>query len=203
MSNIDRRDFLKGLTLSSATLFVPGVFVLGREDSPPKTNHLIGLGSASYQVFLTLQGQPDLHRMTVLDIQLPDEECPNITLYPLNDKDFQKQSLSALFDKLFSDNDNYFIVAGLGRTTGNMVFRQLANWMKSQQKEHRLVAMLPFHFEGQRAMDWSKEALSALPDKDRLSIVELENFRRQHGNLPLQAAMELAHHEVLRLWEIG
>lgn len=202
MSNIYRRDFLKGLTLTSAALFLPGVFVVGSEDSPPKINHLIGLGTASYQVFLTLQGSAGIHKMTVLDTEIPEEESLRIELYPLKEIDMQQDSLLAIFDDLFNADDNYFIVAGLGRTTGNMLFRQLASWMKSQQKEHRLVAMLPFHFEGQRAMAWSNQALNVVNDKKRLRIVELETFRRNHGNLPLQSAMELVHLEVLKLWEI-
>lgn len=202
MSNIYRRDFLKGLTLTSATLFVPGVFMLGKEDSPPKINHLIGLGTASYQVFLTLQGMASIHKMSVLDTEIPEEESLNIELYPLKDNDMQKDALITIFDDLFDKDDNYFIVAGLGGRTGNALFVSLSEWMQAHHKDYRLTAIIPFYFEGQQAMLRCNEALNSISRKDKLNIIELENFRKQYGNLPLQSAIEKAHEKVLRLWEI-
>lgn len=202
MSNIYRRDFLKGQTLTSAALFLPGVLVLGREDSPSKINHLIGLGTASYQVFLTLQGRAGIHKMTVLDTEIPEEESLKIELYPLKDQDMQKDRLITIFDDLFNADDIYFIVAGLRGRTGNALFVNLAEWMQAHHKDHRLTAIMPFHFEGQQAMLRCNEALSKVCHQDNLSIIELETFRSKHGNLPLQSAMELAHLEVLKLWDI-
>ena len=201
MSSIYRRDFLKGLTLTSAALMLPAVFALGRDDSPTKINHLIGLGSASFQVFLTLQGQPQLHKMTVIDTEIPEEKNHHIALYPLKDQDMQQDALSAIFNGLFKRDDNYFIVAGLGGHTGNDLFVSLAEWMEAHQKNYRFTALLPFHFEGQSAMFRSNEALSSVK-QDKLSIIELENFRKQYGHIPLQSAMELAHHQVLSLWAL-
>lgn len=201
MSSIYRRDFLKGLTLTSAALMLPTVFALGRDDSPTKINHLIGLGSASFQVFLTLQGQPQLHKMTVIDTEIPEEKNHHIALYPLKDQDMQQDALSAIFNGLFKRDDNYFIVAGLGGHTGNDLFVSLAEWMEAHQKNYRFTALLPFRFEGQSAMFRSNEALSSVK-QDKLSIIELENFRKQYGHIPLQSAMELAHHQVLSLWAL-
>lgn len=201
MSTIYRRDFLKGLTLTSAALMLPAVFALEKNDSPTKINHLIGLGSASFQVFLTLQGQPQLHKMTVIDTEIPEEKNHHIALYPLKDQDMQQDALSAIFNGLFKRDDNYFIVASLGGHTGNDLFVSLAEWMEAHQKNYRFTALLPFHFEGQSAMFRSNEALSHV-QHDNLGIIELENFRKKYGHIPLQSAMEHAHHHVLSLWEL-
>lgn len=203
MSNIYRRDFLKGLTFSSAAMFVPGVFAFGRENSPAKTNHLIGLGTASYQVLLTLHGIADFHSMTLLDTEKPDEKNHHINVFQLNDLDLKNDTLHAYFDALFCNDDSYFVVAGLGGRTGNTLFVSLSAWMQAQHKNCRFTGILPFHFEGKTAMMRSKEALSSIIQKENLNIIELQNIRKQYGNLPLQSAMEKAHEEVLRLWEIG
>jgi hypothetical protein len=204
-STMNRRDFIKTIPLMTVA-----PLLLTEVTESPKTNkrHLITLGSAAALIVSRYGAELSVDSVTLINDRIPEGNESVVDLIPffpaesvfeyLGDQRFLKREKlpqlelpEKIKNHLASKSGELVFLAGLGKASGTMLFRAIAQQYMNSLQQLRFVATLPFAFEGSHVVANANQAVEHLSDQSlEASFFPLESIRKTYGNLGIRSAFE-------------
>lgn len=203
--------------LVSASVFVPNVNLEFPKLTPG--THFIGLGGGGSNVIEHIFKKGINSKYTCISspirLHLPDginyisKKSPVKQIcYYKGEEVYRETDWTMHFDlvdknikSLFNENDHYIIFTCLGGYLGTNLSVQLAHYLKESNIDFSVIASLPFQFEGELRMERALTAKRNLEKFDNFFYYENENIRKNHGNMKIADAFDLANEYSYSLYE--
>ena len=138
---------------------------------------------------------PNIHFEKFVPPQIPFGERSQKTI-PFSDMN-QPLILPQNIKKLFTTDNKYILLAGLGGYTGTYMVEQLTDLFKQNRTEFAVICSLPFSFEGETRKEIVRKTTLKLSQNTNSRCVKHEALTKQYGDKPFDAFMEALNHEFL------
>jgi len=168
-----RREVLKGLAALGALTLLPNIELLGNRTNTNLHFVALGRGGTNAMEFIHKKGieasytcitGPHVSHLTPDVNHIFWETPPEYRILGIYDQ--QPLSLTKEMAAIFSGDETFVILAGLGSSVGTGLIIDTLEFLQSQQKNYLAICSLPFKCEG-----WSKAEYA------NLKKAELANFK--------------------------
>lgn len=153
-----RREVLKGLAALGALALMPNIRAFENRTNP--NLHFIGLGSGGTNAMAYIHQKgieakyscitgPHVSHLTSKVKHIFWETPPEYRILGIYDR--KPLSLTPEMKAIFSGDETFIIIAGLGSSVGTGLIIDTLKFLQSKQKNYLAICSLPFKYEG-----WSK-----------------------------------------------
>jgi cell division GTPase FtsZ len=120
----------------------------------------------------------------------------NIEIY--KEVDYNKNLvLTDSIKKIFLSNNLFILLSGLGGYTGTFMTEKLSEFLVYKKKEFVVISTLPFSFEDTERKFIAEKSIKILQKLENFYSFELENYKKEFGNLKLDSFFEKIHYDIL------
>lgn len=91
---------------------------------------------------------------------------------------------------LFTKNEKYLLLSGLGGYTGTFMMQQLTEMLYQQKIPFLSICTSPFNFEGEEKNKYALQTTQKLQHISNFHCINLENVLKNHGNLSVKESFE-------------
>ncbi len=211
---MNRREAIRCITISSLGIMLPTrIFALDRSTKP---FHFIGLGGAGYRMVEQLYKKGIRGKYTIINdtrspelpsdvgfIQFvapePDKIMFGHKLYAVSDIE-KDLGIPVKIKALVEGNENFVILAGLGRYTGSYLSMKLSGLFHQENKDCMVVTTLPFSFEGKHTRDVAMHAHQRIRTNSKHLTFDLNDTIKEYGNIGVQDAFRVADEKIVMMF---
>lgn len=179
-----RREVLKGLAALGALTLLPNIDLFGNRTNTNLHFVALGSGGTNAMVFIHKKGieanytcisGPHVSHLTPDVKHIFWETPPEYRILGIYDR--QPLSLTKEMAAIFSGDETFVILAGLGSSVGTGLIIDTLEFLQSQQKNYLAICSLPFKNEGRAKNEYAHQKKA-----------ELESFKNvlffNHNQLP-------------------
>ncbi len=210
---MNRRHAIRCIAISSlGIMLTTRIFALDRSTKP---FHFIGLGGAGSRMVEQLYNKGIRGKFTIVN----DTRNPELTsdvgfirfVAPEPDKVMFGHKLYGVTDikkdlgipvnikALVGGNENFVILAGLGRYTGSYLSMKLSGMLHQGNKDCMVVTTLPFSFEGKHTRDVAMYAHQRIRANSKHLTLDLNDTIKEYGTLGVQDAFRVADEKIVMM----
>ncbi len=188
---MNRRKALKGLTIISTLSILPVNLLAFKPKS--ESLHFIGLGTGGSHVLEYFYKQLIGTNAKFTNISdTPSKRYTEINFIRFTEEDNCFQTVSSKLKQLFSKEDKYILLAGLGASTGTCLTERLSVFLNKNNKKFMTICSVPFNFEGKKRIIKAKELVNKLNTNTFFNYFYLENINNSYDNLTVKEAFKKA-----------
>ena len=103
--------------------------------------------------------------------------------------------------ELFTSNNKYILLAGLGGYTGTYMVEHLADFLKQTKIEFAVICCLPLQFEGKQRKAVAREAQTKLESHVNVTYFDPNTLSQQYGDRSLEDFFDVCNTKVLDIFK--
>lgn len=184
--NTTRREALKRLAAIGALAVLPSAAVWSMPSG--RAAHFVGLGGAGFSLLAYFHDKLPNARYTWLDAEMPEQVPDYMNFVFAGTSD----NLSVAVKSLFTGNEKFVLMAGLGGETGTRLIEELSFWLHQHQKDFAAICNLPFTFQGRIVRERAMQAEARLSSLPNFHCFDLDEIGRPSGHLLMGEVFEKA-----------
>ncbi len=195
---MNRKDAIKSIFALSISAVLPLNLVFEKSNIKKEQQenkiHYIGFGNAGAHIVQSLAVKYPHHKFIIANNQKINnlykeinfvrtenfrklhpgifEKIYDFSIQDGNSKIFIPNKLKEILNK----NNSFVLIAGLGGITGSFLIKKTAEYLNAQNKDFRIVASLPFKFEGRKRNYIANSILNELKQYSTCNYFELNKL---------------------------
>jgi len=185
-----RRELIKGLAgLGALTLF-PNIVAMGNLINKPL--HFVGLGQGGTNAMVFIHEKEIKAKYSCITGSYVSQLKPEMEhlFYKssldqrVNGTHYKKQiAITAEMKSIFSKNDRYVILCGLGASVGTGLIRSLLEFLQAMKKSYMVICSLPSLNEGRSKRVYANQKIDELAKWNNVLFFD-QQFLAEEGEKP-------------------
>ena len=188
-----RRDLIKGLATLGAMALLPNIGALGNRANPKL--HFIGLGSGGTNALAYIHQKGIEAKYTCItgpyvSHLTPDvkhifwETPPEYRILGIYDR--MPLSLTENMKAVFSGDETFVILAGLGSSVGTGLIHETLKYLQAKQKNYLAICSLPFTCEGRSKKEYANQKNAEIESFRNVQFFDQNHIPTHHPNVPIE-----------------